>query len=160
MRRIHSVCAVLLFCAAVASVVSAALDGKKELLMAWLMVLFLLLMWFGFASVFLEVWSAFRDQKRSIATAIAITCIVLAVSTVFAAGYLKEAQQASALQQGLETVGIVLMFGGGISGAIGLVWDRRIAKQRVPSSAANNRGKNMHDTDGAEPNAPADRPCE
>jgi drug/metabolite transporter (DMT)-like permease len=115
---------------------------------------------FGFARVFLEVWSAFRDQKRSIATAIAITCIVLAVSTGFAAGYLKEAQQASALQQGLETVGIVLMFGGGISGAIGLVWDRRIAKQRVPSSAANNRGKNMHDTDGAEPNAPADRPRE
>lgn len=114
---------------------------------------------FGFISVFLEAWSAFRDRKRSIATAIAITCIVVGVPTVFTA-LCFEAQQASALQQRLQTAGIVLMFGAGISGAIGLVWDRRIAKQRVPSSAADNGGKNVQDTDRAEPDAPADRPRE
>ena len=127
--------------------------------MEWLVLLILLAVIFGLASVFLEVWSAFRNQKRSIATAIAITCIVLGVPTVFAAGYF-EAQQASVLQQGLQMAGIVLMFGAGISGAIGLVWDRRIAKQRLPSSAADNRGKNVLDTERAEPNAPADRPRE
>jgi hypothetical protein len=81
------------------------------------------------AGVFLDVWRAVRDKKRSIATAIAITCIVAGVPTMIAAGFLKS-QVASFSQQALETAGIVLMFGAGISGAIGLVWDRRMARRQ------------------------------
>lgn len=81
----------------------------------------------GMASLFWEAWRVLRDKKRSIATAIAIMCIAFGVPTIFIATYL-ENQPPSVLQQSLRMIGIFLMGLAGVAGAIGLVWDYRIAK--------------------------------
>lgn len=110
--------------------------------MELLVLLVLLAVPIGLASVFVEVWRAFRDKKRSIATAIAITCIVAGVPIVFAATYF-ETQPPSGFGKFLQTVGIVVMFCAGISGCIGLVWDQRIARLQSRSLSDDRKQKDL-----------------
>ena len=91
---------------------------------------------FGLAGVFIEVWRAFRCRKRSLATAIAITCIAVGFPTIFAATYFAKLET-SAVQQFFAVAGIVLMFGAGIFGAIGLLCDRRISSHLLATENEN-----------------------
>jgi Flp pilus assembly protein TadB len=81
----------------------------------------------GLASVLMEMWREFRDSKRSIATAIASTCIVANIPIVFVATCL-ETQPELCIGTFLQTVGFAGMFCAGISEGTGLVWDQRIAR--------------------------------
>ena len=84
------------------------------------------------------VWRECRSRQRSVATAIAMTCIVAAFPTV-AGATLLEQQPPSIIQQALQMAGIVLMFSAGVLGGIGLVWDRRLAKRRSISESESAR---------------------
>ena len=95
--------------------------------MDWFVALLALAVPIGMARLFWEAWRVLRDKTRSIATAIAITCIAFGVPTIFIATYL-ENQPPSVLQQSLRMIGIFLMGTAGIAGAIGLVWDYRTAR--------------------------------
>jgi Flp pilus assembly protein TadB len=89
---------------------------------------------FSMASVMMEVWRAYRDKNRSIATAVAITCIVAGFPTMFAATIF-EKQEPSNWQHFFEATGIVLFYAAGILGAVGLIWDRRIARKPAASES-------------------------
>jgi undecaprenyl pyrophosphate phosphatase UppP len=79
----------------------------------------------GLARVFREVWVDYRAGRRSLATALAITCIVAGIPVVFAAMAFEERGPAN-VRVALQAVGIGLVIGGGVFGAAGLVLDRRL----------------------------------
>lgn len=78
-------------------------------------------------SVFRDVWAQYRAGYRSIATALAISCIVAGVPVVFVATALEQTDLAG-LRAALQAVGVGAIIGGGVFGAVGLVLDRRMAK--------------------------------
>ncbi len=89
-----------------------------------------------------EVWRAYRSRHRSIATAAAITCIFASFPTVIGASLLEQ-QPPSIIQQALEIAGVVPMFGAGILGGIGLIWDRRLINQIERVSGKSDRSSGM-----------------
>ena len=123
--------------------------------MEWLTILVLLTVPIGLASLFIDVWRAVHDKKRSVATAVTITCIVIGVPTVFAATYF-ETHGPSAFLWPLQTLGGILMFIAGISGAIGLVCDRRIAALQSPQESNDSNRDNLHGDGVGEPKTTAD----
>ncbi len=73
-----------------------------------------------------DVWAQYRTGQRSVATALAITCIVAGLPVVYAA----EQAKAAGMRTALQAVSIGLGIGGGVFGAVGLVLDRRLGKAR------------------------------
>lgn len=74
-----------------------------------------------------DVWARYREGRRSIATALAITCVVTLIPVAFAATALEKAEPAW-LREALGAVAIGLVFGGAVLGAVGLVLDRNRRK--------------------------------
>lgn len=82
----------------------------------------------GLLNVFLEVWRHYREGKRSLATALAITCIVFAIPLIFT-GMVLEQKGFTGTKDALFAVGIGLGIGCGVFGAVGLFLDRRLKQQ-------------------------------
>lgn len=79
----------------------------------------------GLAKVAVEVWRQYRAERRSLATALAISSIVAGVPVVFIHKALEQANQ-DELYEAFGVVGVVLLVFGGVLGGIGLVLDRRL----------------------------------
>ena len=97
--------------------------------MEWLALIAVVAVVIALMSVFRDVWAQYSAGQRSIATALAITCIVAGVPVVFAATALEQAE-AEGLRTALQAVGMGLVIGGGVFGAVGLALDRRLGKAR------------------------------
>lgn len=82
------------------------------------------------ASTVREGWKDYREGRRSLAMALAITCIIAGMPVVFVASALERGGPAE-LVTVLQVVGIVLVFAGGVLGAVGLVLDRRLRRAAV-----------------------------
>jgi|GEM_PF-3324236 len=95
--------------------------------MQWLACLAVIAVVIGVVSVFRDVWAQYRVGKRSLATALAITCIVAGMPTVFVAVILERAES-EVLRAAVQAVGIGLVIAGGVFGAVGLILDRRPSK--------------------------------
>src|SRR3954447_2381878 len=86
------------------------------------------------ASVLRDVWRDYRSGRRSLATALAITCITAGMPVLLAATALEQGGPAE-LVKVLQVVGIALVFAGGSFGAVGLVLDRRLRRAAVAQPA-------------------------
>jgi hypothetical protein len=98
--------------------------------MVYFVLLALLMVIYSICAMLADVWRAYREKKRSLATAVAISCIAAGILEVPATVYAQ--REASVFQEPLEVAGIVLLFWAGILGAVGLIWDRQLAKRRQP----------------------------
>jgi len=96
--------------------------------MQWVICLAVIAAVIGLASVFRDAWAHYRAGQRSLATALAITCIVAGVPTVFVATALEQAES-EWLRGAVQALGIGLVIGGGVFGAAGLILDRRPGKK-------------------------------
>jgi len=82
----------------------------------------------GLWNVSLEVWGNYRAGKRSLATALAITCIVIAMPLIFT-GLILEQKGFTRMKDTLIAVGTGLGIGCGVLGAVGLFLDRRLKQK-------------------------------
>jgi len=112
--------------------------------MEWLLLLIIVTIPIGLVSVFIETWQSFYGRKRSFATALAITCIVVAMPVCVGAIYL-ETPRPSMFQKALQFAVTALMLCAGISGVIGLLWDRRIARRRSELETDNRQNNDLQE---------------
>ena len=118
-----------------------------EMELLFLLALFALIV--GMVRVFLDTWSAYFQKQRSLATAIAITCVVAGIP-ILAAFYVCQELGYPTMERSFQIAGMVVFYGAGISGAIGLIWDRRIAKRQTEAGSDGQLGKSNHDKDQAD----------
>lgn len=99
-------------------------------MMTWILFAALLMsVVIALSSVFRDVWTQYRAGQRSLATALAITCIVAGVPVGVIATALED-YESTQTRYVVQSVCIFLLLAAGCFGAVGLVLDRRFPPKK------------------------------